>query len=475
MVSAGNQHQHPSQDSYAIILPAGFGKTEYIVNYACEQQRRTLILTHTNAGVFALKKRLATKKIDSGFRVLTIASWCESWASAYPSITQYASFYDTKNNEPNVYFNRLYEGMLRLSAKSWFRKTLQASYGSLVVDEYQDCTKSQHALFLELKKYIQLVVLGDPLQGIFYWVKNDSLVDWSQLSIPVKGFTSRPWRWINSGCPELGRYISDIRTDLLPVLEGHSVQVPLDRGCPNVSIVSPETIGGFQHWDGFGTVVYLTSIKNVQYAFSKRHVRFQSNEPIDNKEAVSACFAFDHNQGAKLALAILDFASLCFSNTTQQLKSYRSRLERGSFEFGRIKKHSAVGFALRQLSSDASYRDIAAALDIIREDSSFRLYRGILYSEVKRALRIATVDGLSASEALKAIRSQHRPFEEYASPRLLSSRTVLSKGLEYDTAIVDAIGIKDARDFYVAISRCKRRLILVSNARTLYFPAIKRF
>lgn len=475
MVSARSQCQRPPRDSYAIILPAGFGKTEYIVDYACKQQRCTLILTHTNAGVFALRNRLTDKEIDSGFRVLTIAAWCESWVSAYPALTQYSSFCDSKENEPDAYFKRLYEGMLYLSARSWFRKTMQASYGSIVVDEYQDCTKGQHALFLEMTKFMKLVVLGDPLQGIFYWIKDDSLVDWNQLSLPVRELDSKPWRWINAGCPELGKYISDIRTDLLPVLNGHPVQVPLDRACPNVLIVSQEKIGRAQHWNDYGTVVYITSVKNVQYAFSKRHIRFQSNEPVDNKEAASACFAFDHKAGAKLALAILDFASLCFTNTSQQLKSYRSRLEKGSFDFGRIRKHPEIGLALKQINLDASYRNTAALLDAIKEDGSFRLHRGILYSEVRRALRMATVEGSSASEALKAIRSQHKSFEEISPPyRLLSSRTVLSKGLEYDTAIVDAVGIKDARDFYVAISRCKRKLIIVSDTNTLSFPAVSK-
>ena len=215
------------RDSSAIILPAGYGKTEYIADYTDEQDRPILILTHTNAGVYALKRRLAERKHAKGCRVTTIAAWCESWVVSYPSITEYENFRDTKATQSDAYFKKLYEAMLCLCAEPWFKKALRASYQTVVVDEYQDCTMTQHTLFLGLAEFIQLLVLGDPLQGIFYWIKDDSLVDWSNLSIPVQDYESKPWRWINSGCAALGDYIGSIREDLMPTLNGQSVQLSL--------------------------------------------------------------------------------------------------------------------------------------------------------------------------------------------------------------------------------------------------------
>lgn len=462
----------PMPGSYAIILPAGFGKTEYIVDYVCKQRLSTLILTHTNAGVFALRKRFSSRGVDSGYRISTIAAWCESWVRSYPSLTRYDSFADLIESEPDAYFKNLYKAMSLLAEKTWFMKTIRASYGSLVVDEYQDCTQTQHALFLRLSELLPLVVLGDPLQGVFYWIKDDAIVDWRELHFPIKDYKSRPWRWINAGCPELGEYISEIRSALMPVLDGHNVQVALDGSCESVSVVSPDRINRMQRWEGYGTVVYITSVQNVQYAFSRRHVRFQANEPVDNSTAGAICLSFDRNVGSKLALATLDFASLCFTGISQELKSYRTHLEKGSFDFRRIKKHPDVGISLKRLEDDSSCACITRVLAAIKNDASFRLHRGILFKEVNRALRMAEADGLTAVDSLERIRTQHGSYEECSPYRFLSSRTVLSKGLEYDTAIVDATGIKDARDFYVAISRCKQHLIIVSDTDTLFFPAV---
>lgn len=458
--------------SYAIILPAGFGKTEYIADYASKQQQSTLILTHTNAGVFALRKRLASRTVDAGYRVSTIAAWCESWVRSYPSLTGYESFADMKETKADAYFKHLYKAMSFLADKAWFRKTVRASYGSLVVDEYQDCTQTQHSLFLRLSEFIPLVVLGDPLQGVFYWIKDDTLVDWRELPFTIKDYKSKPWRWINAGCPELGEYVSEIRSRLMPALNGHDVRVSIDGNCESVSVVSPDFINRMQRWDGYGTVVYITNVQNVQHSFSQRHIHFQSNEPVDNNEAAAVCLKFDRYTKAQLALAILDFASLCFTGISQELKTYRAHLEKGSFDFRRIKKHPEIGNVLKRLEDDSSCGCIMEVLTTIKDDRSFRLHRGILFNEVSRALKMAETEGLNASDSLASIRARHESFEEHLPYRYLSSRTVLSKGLEYDTAIVDATGIKDARDFYVAISRCRRHLIIVSDTSTLSFPAV---
>lgn len=458
--------------SSAIILPAGYGKTEYIANYANEQDQPVLILTHTNAGVFALKKRLAGREHTKGCRVTTIAAWCESWVASYPSLTSYESFRDAKETKPDAYFKRLYEAMLSLCKTSWCRKALRASYQTVIVDEYQDCTMTQHALFLDLAEFMQLLVLGDPLQGIFYWIKDDSLVDWSNLTIPIKDYESRPWRWINSGCSELGDYISSIREDLMPALDGQSVQIVLDRGCSNVQIVTSEFVSRNQRWNGLGKVAYITCAQNVQYSFSQRHPGFQSNEAVDNKDALNACVDFDNKTGVDLALAALDFAAQCFTGTSQGLKPFRSNLEKGKFDFGRIRKHPDVKSSLTALGCDPTVANITSVLAAIKDDPDFRLHRGILYHEVRRALKVAMAERISASAALETIRAQRGAFEEHNPCQHISTRTVLSKGLEFDTAIVDAGGIKDARDFYVAISLCKKQLIIVSNSSTLTFPGI---
>ncbi len=48
------------------------------------------------------------------------------------------------------------------------------SYRFAVVDEYQDCGKSQHALVVAVSEAVAVAVFGDPLQSIFDFAGNVS-------------------------------------------------------------------------------------------------------------------------------------------------------------------------------------------------------------------------------------------------------------------------------------------------------------
>ena len=72
-----------------IIAPAGYGKTEEIAEavHACDGKQ--LILTHTRAGVAALRDRMKRKKVcPDKYEIDTIASFCLKWCKAYPSTAQ---------------------------------------------------------------------------------------------------------------------------------------------------------------------------------------------------------------------------------------------------------------------------------------------------------------------------------------------------------------------------------------------------
>ena len=63
--------------SSAIIAPAGHGKTEMISDIVDRTSGKSLLLTHTNAGVDALSKRMTKKGINSnkykGHRIISDA------------------------------------------------------------------------------------------------------------------------------------------------------------------------------------------------------------------------------------------------------------------------------------------------------------------------------------------------------------------------------------------------------------------
>ena len=59
--------------SAAVIAPAGHGKTEMIAELVQHAEGKQLLLTHTNAGVDAIEKRLQKRKVWAQTRSLTSA------------------------------------------------------------------------------------------------------------------------------------------------------------------------------------------------------------------------------------------------------------------------------------------------------------------------------------------------------------------------------------------------------------------
>ena len=74
-----------------VEAPAGCGKTEAIVRTVgahCNDPQ--LILTHTHAGVDALRQRFRQHQVPaSRFRVDTIAGWAWGWVRKYPDNASY--------------------------------------------------------------------------------------------------------------------------------------------------------------------------------------------------------------------------------------------------------------------------------------------------------------------------------------------------------------------------------------------------
>ena len=71
-----------THNAVKIIAPAGHGKTEMIVDMVEYAIGRQLLLTHTHAGIDALRKRLKKRKVNpSKYTISTIASFCIKWGN----------------------------------------------------------------------------------------------------------------------------------------------------------------------------------------------------------------------------------------------------------------------------------------------------------------------------------------------------------------------------------------------------------
>ena len=210
----------------AITAPAGCGKTHLIARdlKRHEDSKPALVLTHTNAGVAALRKRLNSAGVPSArYRLSTIDGWAIRLIATFPArsghdpdLLQLAS---PATDYPNI----------RAAAATLLRSehifdVIQSSYSRLIVDEYQDCSIRQHSLISWAAQALPTCVLGDPMQAIFGFGA-DPLASWEDdvtPYFPIVAELDTPWRWINAQSEPLGRWLLAIRAQLL---EGEPVDL----------------------------------------------------------------------------------------------------------------------------------------------------------------------------------------------------------------------------------------------------------
>lgn len=115
----------------AIVAPAGHGKTEMITELVINGTGKQLLLTHTNAGVDAITKRLMKNGISKEkYTVSTIAAFCIKWCVSYSYSAQFDKNLSPLNGreESKKYYDQLYCGAKRIFERTWAGKVLQSSY-----------------------------------------------------------------------------------------------------------------------------------------------------------------------------------------------------------------------------------------------------------------------------------------------------------------------------------------------------------
>jgi hypothetical protein len=89
-----------------VEAPAGCGKTETIVHTVgrfCDGCQ--LVLTHTHAGVDALRQRFRHHSIkQSKYHIDTIAGWAWGWVRMYPGNSLKAKKFDNKKTRAASFF-----------------------------------------------------------------------------------------------------------------------------------------------------------------------------------------------------------------------------------------------------------------------------------------------------------------------------------------------------------------------------------
>lgn len=457
----------------AIIAPAGHGKTEMIAEIVKRTEGKQLLLTHTNVGVDAIEKRLQKQKVSKEkYTVTTIAAFCIKWCVSYDCTGGFDKTLSPLNagKEAKEYYAQLYSAAKKIFTASWAGDVLKASYAGIIVDEYQDCIQIQHEIILAMNKHLPVIVLGDPMQGIFSFAGD--LVDWNHLEFPVVDVETKPWRW--SKCnPELGEYLMTVRNALLPILSKKNCNIKIDAENKNIEVIAPANFTGYSHLkelSQFSSVVYITKWSKQQLKFCmKMPGIFQYDEKQDCDELFQYAKLFDTTTGSVLALNVLKFVTECLTGVGKELKSYIEKLKSNSFDFSRIKKHIEFRDILSETAPDLLKETILKMLIWFSTNKDFKQYRSELLSEMIRSIKYSIDHNVSFCDAANHIRKDVGLQKRYTGFKFLSSRTLLSKGLEFDCVIIDMTSPLSAKDFYVAMTRAMRKIYIISSFNCFTF------
>lgn len=450
-----------------VAAPAGCGKTQLIANaLSVPTTKPCLVLTHTTAGVAALKKRLKGVP-PSNYRVATIAGWALNIANMFPGVTGYAP---APNSPPN--YNALQQAIANLCLRGDLQDIFVASYSRLFVDEYQDCTHSQHQIVCGLARCLPTVVFGDPMQSIFDF--SGPLPDWENTileSFPLIAELDTPWRWNNAGSPELGSWILNARQQLL---EGNNLDL---TSCPNHVTWCPLGKNARENLQNQINAQYRVrqnmllnekllvigdSINvNSRHEFARSANGLEVVEPVDLKDIVSAARSFGRLQGENLLEGVLDVASNMITGVDRAALFGRAKTIVG----GRNRTApSPIEHVATTVIKEGTPSSILELLKVLEEKEGVKLYRRDALYALKDALELTVSDpSKSIHDSAAIIREQRRHRGDKRIPSRAIGSTLLLKGLEADHVIILDADRMNARHLYVALSRGAKSVTVFST------------
>lgn len=196
---------------------------------------------------------------------------------------------------------------------------------------------------------------------------------------------------------------------------------------------------------------------------------FGMMEEFEGKFMLQFAAIVDGGNPKLIAPATLKFARDCISNIATGLldADVMAKLQQG-----KAVSHLRRRGAERQLTllsgllSDASPTRVLETLQAIGEMPAGRRHRREAWQDTLKALALAAVGDVTVTEALVRSRNRARIIGRAAEQRVIS-RPLLIKGLEYNHAIVLHPERLNATELYVALSRGRDSLTVVSENRYL--------
>jgi DNA helicase-2/ATP-dependent DNA helicase PcrA len=492
-----------------LVAPAGYGKTFTIVECLKHTTGKQLILTHTHAGIAAIKEKIKkTPEIKSTqYCIETISSFAQKYVKA---------FYvgpDMPSQELNTdYHEFIMRQAINLFGTSPVHNILEASYSGVFVDEYQDCNIDQHQMICAISNVLPTHILGDYMQGIFNFDTGSALVNFDKdLSDFNECQTLEiPHRWYQEGNSKLlGDHLKSIRELLesrqdIPlvandaigfhVLEVNSSDIRDSKSeyrkwltklienpnnNPNLDsllIIVPE----YKEMDDNGHLIPRGSISSR--AMLRKQIDFGNHlsllEAIDDKLFYSISKAADVLidrifNARKPIKKCKEFLIKIFNKT--DINNWFTDKKNCPNDVGFINKTDVSNMQKSEVFQTNIFAfidnpSIGLLINILKSSKSDLKCKykrkEVLYSLIN-ALEQANLCNINASDAMIEQRNRIRSSGRRVKGKCLGT-TLLTKGLEFDTvAILDAHHFDCPKHFYVAITRACKNLIIFTEKKIL--------
>jgi DNA helicase-2/ATP-dependent DNA helicase PcrA len=464
----------------SVVAAAGCGKTEQIVKGTGHGLGRRLILTHTNAGVDALRKRLKEHNLSSDrYAINTIAGWCLRYAASYPARSE-LTIIEPRNQQD---WTAVYKAALKLLASGAVTRVLRISYCGVFVDEYQDCGDLQHQVITALVAILPVCVFGDPLQAIFDF-KGQDPVDWNTsvfAKFPLVRTLTEPHRWLKYGNVDLANWLREIRPTLdaeRPIDFG-AAQVPgcvtwewlPDRDGPRQSKIIATCLSTMALEGNLVVIADPTNL-NGRALIAKKLAKqgFSNIEPIECKTIFTAAINLKANGGEKRFDATLDFLEQCMSGIeradfVRAVMSRKVGRKHGMAKFGDLVD---LGLSVHGGAGDET---CLALIEAFSRRPTTHVFRREMLSAMRSALKL-TIAGEypDLTEALWQVQNRIRHAGRHIAHRSVGS-TLLVKGLEFANVVVVHSPSMNRKDWYVALTRATHTVKILSPQKCFSPPA----
>jgi DNA helicase-2/ATP-dependent DNA helicase PcrA len=314
------------------------------------------------------------------------------------------------------------------------------------------------------------------LQGIFDF-NGETLVDFDEDFNDFEKYPNltEPWRWEKNN-PGLGECLKKIRSLLE---ERKKIDLDLFNTCIETLLINEND--KYEYGSDYNKKIWnLLQDDNVLIIHPespnknarKKFVSLFKNkyfliEAIDDKDFYKFSKEFDKMNTSNFCNILYKLFIKLFNGKTSIKKWFN---ENGVKEKRSESDKNLVHPIAEDIKKIKQKYSLTLILEILKETKKLpeiKCYRVELFNCLCRALEKAECKNISVYEAMKEIRNIKRRIGRKIEGKCIGT-TLLTKGLEFDTvAVLDAHKFNCPKNFYVAITRACKKLIIFTNNKIL--------